>query len=83
MDLLTLVELHKKSLYNKEALEKTNLCGCFYCCETYKTNEIKEWTDNGNTAICPKCGIDSIIPLSKEDFDTKEVLEKMFKYYFK
>lgn len=24
--------------------------------------EVKEWTDNGLTAMCPKCDIDSVLP---------------------
>jgi len=24
-------------------------------------NEIQDWTDDGDTALCPKCGIDSVI----------------------
>jgi hypothetical protein len=41
-------------------------CGCFYCCETFPPSEILEWTDEdeqgvGQTALCPRCGIDSVI----------------------
>lgn len=78
-----LKDLHTKSIHNKEELSKVELCGCFYCCEIFEPKEIKEWTDNGLTAICPCRGTDSIIPLDEEDTEGKEILEKMYGYYFK
>ena len=41
-------------------------CGCFYWCANFKPDEILEWAgeDNGRkgqTAICPRCGIDAVI----------------------
>ena len=79
-----LADLHKKAIYNKDELNKVKKCACFYCCEVFDTDEIKEYTDNGQTAICPKCGVDSVIPLSddEKDEDTCEILDKMYKHYF-
>ena len=54
-------EAHKHSINNKEELSKSNSCGCFYCKEIFNPSIIEEWTDNKTTAICPKCGVDSII----------------------
>ena len=41
-------------------------CGCFYCCATFRSGEVLDWVDEdehevGQTAVCPKCGIDSVI----------------------
>lgn len=40
-------------------------CGCFYCKSIYSASEVKEWCDNDGrgdkTALCPKCGIDSVL----------------------
>ena len=40
-------------------------CGCFYCCEVFPPSDIEDWTDEwegiGQTALCPRCGIDSVI----------------------
>jgi hypothetical protein len=37
----------------------------FYCKRTFLPTKIKGWCDknasNGPTALCPKCGIDSVI----------------------
>ena len=40
------------------------MCGCFYCLLVYPASEISEWIEDrgGDTAECPKCGIDSVIP---------------------
>jgi len=41
------------------------LCGCFYCCSTFPPQDIAKWTDEldgqGQTALCPRCGIDSVL----------------------
>ena len=60
-------------------------CGCFYCKSTFNTNEINDWTDEdderGKTALCPNCGIDSV--LSDEfPIDDNEFLKEMNKEYF-
>ena len=36
-------------------------CGCFYCCKTFNIGDVDEFVDDGKTAICPKCGIDSVL----------------------
>lgn len=69
--------LHKQSMYNKEILRTSGYCGCFYCCEIYDFNEIVEFTDNNQTAICPKCDVDSVVPTN----DIK-ILEEMNKTWF-
>jgi hypothetical protein len=37
-------------------------CGCFYCIAVIKAGSVIDFVDGGKTAICPKCGIDSLIP---------------------
>ena len=53
---------HKHSKNNREEIMRSKFCGCFYCCRTFGANPIKEWVDRGaDTALCPYCGIDSVI----------------------
>lgn len=54
--------LHDLCSNNKALLEKSGVAGCFYCCDTFHPSEVKEWIDGGDTALCPKCGIDSVLP---------------------
>lgn len=56
------VAAHKYCSNHKSQLMKDKKCGCFYCTEIFSPNEITEWIkDTSGTAICPYCGIDSII----------------------
>jgi hypothetical protein len=76
---------HKSCSSHKEELEKSKLCGCFYCLETFEPKEIIEYfeenLDSGETAICPKCGIDSVLS-DKFPISDKSFLEAMQIYYF-
>jgi hypothetical protein len=49
--------------------------GCFFCCNIYSSKEIKEYVDQGKTAACPHCNVDSVGTF-------KEILEKLRKYAF-
>ena len=51
---------------NRKEILKSEICGCFYCLEIFSPDEIIEWhgeDENGieQIAMCPKCGIDSVI----------------------
>ena len=77
-----LKKLAKCSIYNKDSLEKSDLCGCYYCGRIYSPKEIVEWTDGGQiTAICPHCGIDTVLAAENEGTNL-DVLEAMHQYYF-
>ncbi|WP_226680024.1 cytoplasmic protein [Sutcliffiella horikoshii] len=73
---------HKFSSHHKKELEKNKICGCFFCLETYNPSLITEWIDQGQTAVCPHCGIDSVIGESSGFPITKEFLEKMNQAWF-
>lgn len=77
MNIYELLKLHKCATENRQELEKTDKCGCFYCKHIYNPQEIKEWCDNQQTAICPYCGVDSVIVNPAQ-----EDLEILNKYYF-
>ncbi len=82
LDFLT--KAHKKSSLNKTEILSGNLCGCFYCEQIFLPSEITEWIDEptkGQTAICPKCGIDSVLS-SELPITDKEFLKEMNNYWF-
>lgn len=56
-----LVLYHNHSFKNRKEIEESNECGCFYCQRIFHSNEVEEYIDEGQTAICPYCGIDSVI----------------------
>ena len=79
---------HRYSNNHKPELEKDNICGCFYCLTIFEPSEIEEWIigdnpcDKRGTAICPHCGIDSVIGESSGFPITVEFLLKMKKRWF-
>jgi hypothetical protein len=52
---------HKHSSNHRDEIERSAVCGCFYCQQTFAAAEIENWWDDGSTAECPNCGIDSVI----------------------
>lgn len=78
---------HKAALCNKDVLEKDSRCGCFYCRRIFSPFQIEEWCleeEGGEevTAICPYCGIDSVIAESSGYPLTDAFLETMRKGWF-
>lgn len=82
MEINDLKNAHASSSYNKEQLSNSKLCGCFYCLRIFDPKIIVDWCDDNQTAICPYCGIDSIICDSKTYPITKDLLEQMKNHWF-
>lgn len=56
----------------------TSLNSCYYCLNTILKEDIAEWTDNYQTAICPICHIDSVIPFEVDLELLKQIHIKWF-----
>ena len=54
---------HDRSFRNKPSVMASTVCGCFYCRKTCAPSDVQEWVrrDENETALCPHCGIDSLI----------------------
>ena len=75
---------HKGCTSHKEEILSSNFCGCFYCEQTFLPKEITEWIkerDGGESALCPKCEIDSVLS-SKYPINDKVFLEEMNYLWF-
>jgi hypothetical protein len=74
---------HKHSSNHRHEIERSAICGCFYCCKTFASAEVEEWWDDGDTAECPYCGIDAVIG-SASDYPVGDqpFLEAMQKRWF-
>jgi hypothetical protein len=77
---------HGHSSNHRDEVLRSTLCGCFYCKETFPPSEIEEWIDEvdgvDTTALCPRCGIDSVIG-SASGFDLlPDFLREMHEYWF-
>lgn len=79
---------HRFSSGHMETLKKDSVCGCFYCLRIFNPSEIEEWIiddnpiDKDGTAICPHCGIDSVIGESSGFPITTDFLRGMKKCWF-
>ena len=72
----------RKYTNNRPILENSEHCGCIYCFEFYSPTEITEWTDEneksiGMTAICPRCGVDTVVGFDEVSKLNKEWLIQM------
>jgi hypothetical protein len=56
-----LVEAHGHSRMHKEEIARSGMCGCFHCLGVFSPSRIEGWCDQGETALCPLCGADSVI----------------------
>jgi len=78
---------HQHSFKSRDEIIHSALCGCFYCLRTFSPVQIVEWIDvargdEGQTALCPYCGIDSVIG-DKSGFPiTDEFLAEMKAFWF-
>lgn len=78
---------HKHSSNHRAEISGSASCGCFYCCATFAPSAIEDWVDEddagvGRTALCPRCGIDSVLG-DKAGFPlTHAFLELMKSYWF-
>ena len=74
---------HQFSVNNRKQLEQSSVCGCFYCRKIFNPNEITEWIpEKSGTALCPYCGIDSVIGEASGFQITEQLLKEMNQYWF-
>lgn len=84
-----LINARKNSSGNWSELCRSTICGCYHCGHIFLVNEIYDWIglDGRNadraTAICPFCGVDSVIPESSEYPLQKDFLEVMKDHWYK
>jgi hypothetical protein len=84
--------IHRHSNWHRERIVQSGVCGCFYCLEMFPSADIVEWIPepgkNGElvedvTALCPRCGIDAVLPDSVPDAPlSPELLQAMQAYWF-
>ena len=56
-----LAEAHKHASQHRVEIEASTRCGCFFCFRTFPPLSIKAWIDARQTALCPGCGVDSVL----------------------
>ena len=76
------IAAHRHSLVNRAELQKSETCGCFYCLAIFPPTKIADWIDDGQTAICPYCPVDSVIGSASGYPITSEFLGRMHAHWF-
>ena len=81
-----IIKAHKFSFKNKDKLLQDKLCGCFCCLKIFSPDKFSDndWVvepDGEETALCPYCGVDSVISESSGYPITKEFLSEMRQYW--
>ena len=80
-------EAYEHTSNHRDEIMKSNSVGCFYCCKVFPKSQIEKWVDTdkeglGHTALCPKCGVDSLIGDAAGYILNTPFLEKMKSYWF-
>ena len=79
---IDLVYAHRLCESNQEELKGAQVCGCFYCLRIFDPKEIVWEDESDHTAMCPYCGIDSVLPESADFPITKAFLKNMHEFWF-
>ncbi len=84
-----LIDARRHSIKNWGDLSRSTICGCYHCGTIFLSNEIYQWVGldgksaDDATAICPFCGMNSVIAESAAYPLKKDFLEYMKGYWFK
>jgi len=68
----------KESMKNRQAITESEKVGCYFCIEAFDSKEVTEFCDNGETGLCPKCGVDSLLPNQTDTKTLANLCEKWF-----
>lgn len=67
---------------HRAELEGSKLCACFFCFRTFANTAIHKWIDDKQTALCPGCGIDSVIGAASGLSLDDKFLRKLHQHHF-
>jgi hypothetical protein len=77
------IDAHKHASRHRVELEASERCGCFFCFKTFPTASIKSWIDAKQTALCPHCGVDSVLGSAASDVHIDDrFLRRMHQHHF-
>lgn len=74
------ISSHKHASKHRSELEASEKCACFFCFRTFASTDIHKWVDGDQTALCPHCGIDSVLGNAAVRIDER-FLRKMHQHH--
>jgi len=72
----------KAAFRNRSTVVAADHCGCYSCLAEFSPDEIKEWTDDSDTALCPYCSVDAVLADGPNCIISKEFLERLHAFWF-
>jgi RNA polymerase sigma factor (sigma-70 family) len=75
-------DIHKHSKNNRKELKLSRKCGCFSCGSIFDATEVEDYIDDGKTALCPYCSVDSVIGDASGIELNPKLLNELNKMYF-
>ncbi len=87
----SLEAIHKFCTANRPLLEQSSSAGCFCCGAAFEPSEISTWVpevdpvtgqSSGDTASCPRCGRDAVLPSAAPVAMNPHLLAAMQAYWF-
>lgn len=76
------VAARKHASAHRAEIESSTRCGCFFCFRSFASSDIKSWIDANQTALCPKCGVDSVLGSASLHRLDDAFLRGMHEHYF-
>ncbi len=74
------------SVNNEIEIIRSKKCGCYFCTKTYNARKVTEWEqgDGGRaSAICPECGMSTVIGDASGVPLSKDLLKEMHEVFYK
>lgn len=59
---------------NRAAIEGADSCICYHCLNWFQSERVTNWTDDGETARCPICGVDAVLVNNTDSFISLDLL---------
>ena len=72
----------KHASRHRVEIEASTRCGCYFCFRTFVHTDIKAWIDSNQTALCPACGVDSVLGNASNQRLDDQFLRKMHTHFF-
>ena len=79
---MDVISAHSFCKNHRAQIEASDRCGCFYCLSVFSPADITEWVDLDTTALCPRCGIDSVIGSASGAPVDSAFLSRMNEHWF-
>jgi hypothetical protein len=76
-----LQRIYQHSRLNRQFMVPGSACRCFHCLKEFRAEEVSGWTDGGKTALCPRCGIGSVLSNSADEL-TDDLIRQLQATYF-